>query len=105
MKTILNTTFTEYFRPESEGHAEYWKAKNAADERWLNDIIMSKGYLTLEKLSEVLQVYITPDDIDRTKVLRYEFGKILRVNRTQVDTDVYKISFTYEHEEANNDND
>ena len=98
MKTILDMTFNEYFRPESEGHAEYWKIQNAANERYLNDIIEAKGYLTLEKLAEVLQVYITPDEIDRTKVLRYELGKILRVNRTQVDTDVYKISFTYEKE-------
>lgn len=101
MKTILDTTFTEYFRPESKGHAEYYKMKNVSEERWLNDIIKIKGYLTLEKLSEVLQVYITPDEIDDTKVLRYEPGKILRVNRKQVDTDVYKISFTYEEGKAN----
>ena len=101
MKTILDTTFTEYFRQESEGHAEHYKMKNAAEERWLNDIIESKGYLTLEKLSEVLNAYITPDEIDDTKVLRYEPGKILRVKRRRVDTNVYKISFTYEEEKAN----
>ena len=101
MKTILDTTFTEYFRHEWVD--EYRKMQNEAEERWLNDIIKSKGYLTLEKLSETLRAYITPDEIDDTKVLRYEPGKILRVNRTQVDTDVYKISFTYE--EVNNGND
>lgn len=101
MKTILDSTFTEYFRPESLSHSMYWKVKNATDERWLNDIIKAKGYLTFERLAEVLQVYITPDEIEDTKVLRYEPGKILRVNRKQVDTDVYKISFTYEEEKAN----
>ena len=100
MKTILDTTFTEYFRHEWVG--EYYEMKKEAEERWLNDIIKSKGYLTLEKLSEVLNAYITPDEIDDTEVLRYEPGKILRVNRKQVDTDVYKISFTYEEENNGN---
>lgn len=55
---------------------KYFDMELKACEKYLNNVLETKGWLTWESICNVMHVTTTPEEIEKTEVLRYRGEKL-----------------------------
>lgn len=103
MKSLLERTFHEYYMPDDAESHKYHELRDAANLKFINELLKLKGWITIEKICDILGISIDPDVIEDTFVFRIMDGKKLDIVKEQIGAYMYRFHFIVV-EDKDNDN-
>lgn len=93
MKSLLERTFHEYYMPDDAESHKYYELRDAANLKFINELLKLKGWITIEKICDILGISIDPDVIEDTFVFRNMDGKKLDIVKERIRDYTYRFHF------------
>lgn len=100
MKSLLERTFHEHFYPDDMETMQYIKMRDRANLSYINDILKTKGWISIEKVCNIMEIPIDPDIIEDTFVFRIMAGKKLDILKECIGDYRYRFHFIVVEDET-----